>query len=87
MKPYHFTHPPRSLRKARLDNLALVPASLLPYKNQWQRLANGLPEGDILICLPPTQNRQRKALETVASLLESEGHRVTTIPAEQFAGM
>ena len=26
------TSPPRALRKAKLDNLALVPGSLLPFK-------------------------------------------------------
>jgi hypothetical protein len=37
-----------------LDNLALVPASLLPFKAQYQHLANTLPKGDILIILPAT---------------------------------
>ncbi len=36
MSIYRVTRPPRRLRKARLDNLVLVPASLLPFKEQWQ---------------------------------------------------
>lgn len=92
-KPYRLTHvpygtwlrtPPRTLQRAKLDNLALVPANLLPYKAQWQEIANRLPQGSILICLPTTANPQRKALELVATHLKHEGYRVTTISAEQF---
>jgi len=50
-----FGTPRRALRKARLDNLALVPGDLLPLKEQWQRLANDLPEGSVLICMPPPE--------------------------------
>jgi hypothetical protein len=31
------------LPRARFDSLALVPASLLPFKVTWQRLASELP--------------------------------------------
>src|SRR4051794_8587430 len=41
--------PPRSLKRAKFDNLALVPASLLPFKATWQQLANELPTGSTLI--------------------------------------
>jgi hypothetical protein len=34
--------PPRALPRARFDSLALVPASLLPFKVTWQRMANEL---------------------------------------------
>jgi hypothetical protein len=33
----------------KLDNAVLVPASLLPFKAHWQRLANDLPPGEILL--------------------------------------
>ena len=32
--------PPPALRKARLDNFALLPASLLPFKAEYQAIAN-----------------------------------------------
>lgn len=84
MSLYRFTRPPSTLRCARLDNVALVPANLLPFKAEWQAIANGLPKGDILIVLPETNLPLRKTTETVATLLESNGHRVTTLPAERF---
>ena len=49
MSAYRFRRPPRVLRKAQLDNLALVPASLLPFKEQYQQIANELPHGVSLI--------------------------------------
>jgi hypothetical protein len=80
MKPYRLTHPPRAIRHAQLapyqngtglDNLALVPASLLPFKAQYQHLANDLPKGDILIILPSEDQKLRQAVETVAKQLKA----------------
>lgn len=79
--------PPRGLRRPgiRLDNVALVPASLLPYKKQWQAIANGLSRNGVLIILPSSERRPWKALRTVASLLKNNGRQVTTLRSEQFA--
>jgi hypothetical protein len=70
---------------ARPPNVAVVTGNLLPYKARYQRLANDLPKGSVLICLPSTGGPQRKALRIAAVLLEAEGHRVTTLPAEMFS--
>ena len=43
--PYHIVEPPKAVRKARLDNIALVLASLLPRKGKYQTIANNLPRG------------------------------------------
>ena len=82
----YLTNPPRALRcrGVQLDNLALVPASLLPFKAKWQAIANSLPEGDVLIILPASGTPSRKTLEKATSLLQSKGHRVTALPAEGF---
>jgi hypothetical protein len=63
--------------------VALVPASLLPFKREWQSVANGLPKGSVLLC-PTTNPRQQKILEQVSTHLKSKGHRVRTLPAEAF---
>jgi hypothetical protein len=73
--------PPRALRKAKLDNVALVPASLLPYKQQYQEIANGLPAGNILIVIPENSRPSSSVLERVASSLKNRGHPVTTLSA------
>ena len=84
MNKYHIIKSPRAVRKARLDNLALVPASLLPFKEQWQDIANSKPGEHVLIVLPEVEKRPRRVLERVASELREKGHQVTTISAEEF---
>ena len=79
-----FTPPPRALRGAKLDNVALVPASLLPYKAEYQAIANQQPPGSTLIVLPASETRQRQTLEQVASGLRAKGRHVATVQARRF---
>ena len=81
-----FGRPPRALRQSgiRLDNLALVPASLLPFKSQWQTMANSLPQGTTLIILPRTDTPQRRILQRVATRLQAKGRRVAMLSAEDL---
>jgi hypothetical protein len=65
------------------DNIALVPASLLPYKKEWQRVANGMPKGSVLLC-STNSRRPRRILEQVSTHMKNKGHRVQTRPAENF---
>ena len=74
-----FGAPPPALRTAHFDNLAIVPASLLPDKAEWQALANALPAGSTLIVLPEKPGAARAALERVSRSLAAHGSRVTTI--------
>ena len=87
MTTHRFTRPPRSLRRrtVKLDNIVLVPASLLPFKKQWQALANNLPDGSVLLCSRMTNPRQRNLVARIATQLKSRGHLVTTLAAERFA--
>jgi hypothetical protein len=85
MRHDRFTRPPRRLRQAKLDNVALVPASLLPFKSEWQALANQLPAGAVLVVLPAEGGSPRRILETVTTPLEAKGHRVTTLSAEKYS--
>ena len=81
--PRSFGAPPPALRKAHLDNLAIVPASLLPEKAEWQALANALPAGSTLIVLPDKPGAARAALERVSRSLSAHGSRVTTIEQDE----
>jgi hypothetical protein len=78
--PYQFVRPPRAVRHARLDNIALVPASLLPKKGKYQTIANNLPKGSVLICQTDKTQKISYILERVASLLRENGHVVKTLP-------
>jgi integrase len=60
------------------------PGNLLPFKNQYQEIANGLPRGGILIVLPE-ELKQRRVFEKTAEQLKNQGRRIATISAECFA--
>ena len=85
MKRCHIIKPPRAVRKAKLDNLALVPASLLPFKDQWQEVANSKAGEHVLIVLPEVEKRPRRVLERVAAELREKGHQVTVLSIKQFS--
>ena len=86
-KPYHyrFANPPHALLNARLDNIAIVPASLLPLKALWQVAANTLPQGGVLLCHSEKNTRQRRLLERVGETFRQQGHAVMNLPVEQVA--
>ncbi len=69
----------------RLDNLAIVPASLLPRRATYQAYANRLPRGQVLIIVPRDAEPARRAtLAKVAASLAANGRRVRTLPVEHF---
>jgi hypothetical protein len=74
-----FTSLPRALRKAKLDNLVLVPASLLPLKGHYQAIANGEAPGTTLVVLPASDSLPRQALERVASRMQERGQPVRVL--------
>ncbi len=82
--PYQFVDPPKAVRKARLGNIALVPASMLPLKGTYQPLANNLPRGGVLICEGTQQERVRAILQKVASFFRGHGHHVVTLPKRRI---
>ena len=77
---------PRALRRpqVQLDNVALVPAHLLPRKAEYQAIANELPCGDILLVLPPPDSRERATMERVAQLFRAKGRHVTVLTEERL---
>lgn len=77
---YTITNPPEALRKAKLDNIALVPASLLSLKGTYQPLANRLPKGSVL-CVQ--SQRHKRILASVAQFFRKHGHTVINVPVEK----
>ena len=78
--PYQVTRPPRAIRKARLDNIALVPASLLFQKGKYQTIANNLPRQGVLICEAVKKEQISHILDSVADFFRQNGHFVRTLP-------
>jgi hypothetical protein len=84
--PYHIVRAPRAVRKARLDNITLVPASLLPRKGKYQAIANNLPKGSILLCAAPAKPKLQAIMIKVAAFFRSHGHQATILPTSSIAG-
>jgi hypothetical protein len=80
-KPYRYrlTHPPKALLKARLDNIAIVPASMLPLTKTLKEKVNTLPEGAVFLCYAAENPRQRKLLERVGETFREQGHAVRSM--------
>jgi hypothetical protein len=70
----------------RLDNLALVPASLLPHRTTYQRLANQLPAGAVLVVLPTEPSPERQTLQKAAARLRAKGHAIATLTVDEVLG-
>jgi hypothetical protein len=81
---YQFTKPPKALLKARLDNIAIVPASMLPFQKTLQELINTLPQGAVFLCHAAENPRQRKLLERVEEAFRKQGHAVMNLSMEQI---
>ena len=47
---YRLTNPPKALLKARMDNIAIVPASMLPLTHILKEKVNTLPKGGVFLC-------------------------------------
>jgi hypothetical protein len=76
---YRLTNPPKALLKARMDNIAIVPASMLGLKALWQKAANTLPQGGVLLCHSQQNTRQKKLLERVEETFREHGHTVKSM--------
>jgi len=77
------TNPPKVLLKARLDNIAIVPASMLPLTPLLKEKANTLPKGGVFLCYAQENSRQRRILERVEETFLEHGHVVRSLSMEQ----
>jgi hypothetical protein len=82
---YRFTNPPKALLNARMDNIAIVPASMLPLTQTLKEKVNTLPKGGVLLCHTQQNTRQRRLLERIGETFRQHGHAVLNLPVEQVA--
>ena len=76
---YMITNPPKALLKARLDNIAIVPASMLPLTETLKEKVNTLPKGGVLLCYAKENSRQEKILERIGETFREQGHVVRSL--------
>ena len=76
---YRLTNPPKALLNAQLDNIALVPASMLPLTETLKEKVNTLPKGGVFLCYAQENSRQKKILERIEETFREQGHVVKSI--------
>ncbi len=72
---------PTAFRHMSSDNITLVPANLLPFRDTWQHLADTLHQNDALLVVPAEDGSLRRTMDRVACQLQRQGRRVTTVNA------
>jgi hypothetical protein len=82
MSNYRFHKAPAFFGRGanKRDNVVLAPASRLAFKAQWQKVANSLPQGGVLVVLP-SASKQRESLEQVAEEIRKLGRNVKIVSA------
>ena len=68
----------RTHRPAR-KHIELVPASLLPFKKEWQAISRDLPAGTCMIILPDHNPRIEGQMRAIAQVFERRGRRVEVL--------
>jgi hypothetical protein len=76
--------PPAPIRRAKLDNVALVPGNLPPHIKRWHQLAREVPTDEPVIVIPEKETKQRKTPSTVADLLQRSGHHVHVVQENEL---
>jgi hypothetical protein len=76
---YRLTNPPKALLKAKLDNIAIVPASMLPLTKIVKDKVNTLPQGGVFLCYAQENSRQKKILERVEETFREHGYAVKSM--------
>ncbi len=80
---YKLTRPPRAIRRARLDNIAIVPASMLTGKNSLTETVKQQPRRHVFLCHTKENTKQKRILERVKEVFAHLGYAVTLLPMEQ----
>ena len=80
---YRFTRPPRAIRRASLDNIAIVPASMLASQKSLQEKVKKFPRRQVFLYHTKENIKQKRVLEHVKEIFRRLGYAVTLLPMEQ----
>jgi hypothetical protein len=80
---YKLTRPPRALIRAKLDNIAIVPACMLEGMESLKEKVNTLPRRQVLLYHTKENTKQKQILERVREIFRRLGYAVTLLPMEQ----
>jgi hypothetical protein len=62
-----------------MDNIAIIPASMLPLTKIVKEKVNTLPKGGVFLCYAQENSRQRKILERVEETFREQGHAIKSM--------
>jgi hypothetical protein len=62
-----------------MDNIAIVPASMLPLTKIVREKVNTLPKGGVFLCYAQENSRQKKILDRVGEAFREHGHTVMNL--------
>jgi prephenate dehydrogenase len=80
---YTLTRPPQAIQRAKLDHIAIVPASMLTGKESLQEKVKKLPRRQVFLCHTKENTKQRQVLERVKEIFRHLGYAVTLLSVEQ----
>src|SRR5262249_41662844 len=80
---YRLTNPPKALLKASLDNIAIVPSSMLTLTDTLKEKVNTFPKGAVVLCYAAENTRQQKLLERVGETFREHGHIVRSLSMKE----
>jgi len=69
--------------RAKFDNIAIIPASMLASKEGLKEQVKKLPRGEVFLCHTKENTKQRQVLERVKEVFRHFGYAVTLLPMEQ----
>jgi hypothetical protein len=81
---YKLTRALRALRRAKLDNIAIVPASMLAGKESLHEKVKPLCRRQVFLCHTKENTKQKRVLERVKEIFQRLGYGVTLLPMEQI---
>jgi hypothetical protein len=70
-----------------MDNITLVPASLLPFKEQWRQCAGAVSSREALFIVPEGEIPLRRTMRQLVPYLRAGGRQVIALSAKQFGSM
>ena len=59
------------------DNLVLVPASQLPFREHWERIAQRLPAREVMLVVPEEETPLKQVARALVPQLRAKGRHVT----------
>lgn len=72
-------------QRIQLDNITLIPASQLPFKDEWTKIAQGLPAHEALLVVPSAEIPLKQVARTLVPQLRARGRHVTAVSTHGLA--